>query len=603
MKYPGIVIKLWFTIIILVMSVLLALGVTVSRLMDGLYYFHLSEHMTGQAQGLIRLYAPDPESPGTRPWLELETVIGARITTLSVGELLSLAEGKRPGRSLTEMARRLLAGQTANLRERNPVLPCTLPHDHGTAMADGAPEVFMTGVPIMRSGELRGALVLCSPVSPVTEAVTRFRQILAGVAAAILAVVTLMALFLSRRISRPLLEMDRMARAMSAGDFRQRVRVAGRDEVGRLGESINSLAAVVEHTIQLLAEQNSRLSGILSSMSDAVFLADLNGQVRFLNAPALALARQAGLGCSEPGCVENWTCLEQLGIGAPVRRVVAGTGPLLQRVPLGGFVYAVHLTPLQDDGGRVHGAVAVWQDVTQEERLEEMRREFVANVSHEMRTPISLVRGYVEALQDGLDQSVSERDEMLSIITEELDRLEHLVTDLLELARLNAGQIRLHPEPVSLGPLIAHMTRKLTPLIQRTGVRVQPEVPPGLPLVPADPDRLEQILLNLLENALRHSPPGTAVTVTAAAGDAHMTVRAQDQGPGISPAERHLVWERFYRGDPARSRRTGGTGLGLAIVRGLVTAHGGRVWVEDAPGGGSAFCFTLPLDPSREPPA
>lgn len=583
----SVVVKLWLAITTLALGVLLVLGVVAIGQMEGLYDFHLSEHMLGQARGLIDLYRPEPEAPGDKPWASLEPVLGARIITLSNQNLAALSQAPVDGELPREMAERLLAGETVTFRTRPSALldidelPCHVP---GTEQ-----HVFVAGVPILRDGGQMGALLLVAPVSPVAETVEHFRQIVVATVGAMLVGVTLLALVLSRRLARPLRAMIAMARAMAGGDFGQRVSVIGEDEVGRLGESINRLADSLDASLRQLAERNARLSGILSSMSEGVMLVDAAGQLYVLNPPAKALVRGAGLEADQVG---DWAWLRLLGIDSAVRRVLSEGRSLGQRLRVGGAAYEVSLSPVPDEQG--FGVVMVWQDITQEERLEEMRRDFVANVSHEMRTPIGLIRGYVEAMQDGLAESAAERNEMLGIMREELDRLAALIRDLLHLARLDAGQVRLELEPVSLSALVPHLVRKMAPLIEQAGVAVRAEIPPDLPLTLADADQVEQVLLNLLDNALRHTPAGKGVTIRAEADGDRVQIRVEDQGSGIPPQERHLVWERFYRGDPAHSRKKGGTGLGLAIVRGIVTAHGGQVWVEEAPGGGCSFRFTLP---------
>lgn len=576
----SIVTKLWLTIAALVIGVLLVLGVLVTRQMEGLYAFHMADHLIGQARGLVQRYNPDPEAPGDRPWRDLEPVIGARIVTLTRADLAGLARGDAGPLAIgPESAGRLQSGQAVTFRTPG--------------------HLFVVGVPLVRDGRPNGALLLVAPGHAVEETIGHFRRILAVAGGVTLAVVTLLALFLSNRLSRPLRNMRAMARALAGGDFRQRVAVVGEDEVGRLGESINRMADTLQATIAQLADNHARLSGILSHMSDAVIVADAEGRCTLLNPPAAALARSAGIACGEVPAVSDWGCLERLGVAPLVREVLAESRAVAQKVRVGKAVFSVHLSPVPDERGYARGAVSVWQDVTHEERLEEMRRDFVANVSHEMRTPIGLVRGYVEALQDGLAESPADRCEMLGIIHAELDRVERLIADLLQLARLDAGQVQLQREPVALGPLAAHLVKKCTPLLEQARVTVKLEIPAELPLAFADPDQVEQVLLNLLENALRHSPPGGTVTLVARESQGDLLVQVQDEGPGIPPEERHLVWERFYRGDPARSRKKGGTGLGLAIVRGIAGAHGGRTWVEAAPGGGSCFCVTFPLAANR----
>lgn len=592
----GLVGRIWLTTVVLSVGALLVLGVVFSRLMTGLYEFHLSEHMASQAAGLVRMFGSDPALLQTYDWAEMEQIVGARVLIYNEAELHSLAAGLVPGSTgraakpvlPADVAAMLLAGGGTGFRDQTaPALH--VGHDH-----DGATESFVFVLPLLRQDGGYGALGLASPFTPVAEQVERFQRYLLLLGAALVGLVTLLALVLSRKLSSPLLEMDGMARAMAAGDFGRRVRAGSGDEIGRLGSSINTLAEHLEQTIGQLARNNAQLTSILSSMSDGVLLVDRNRCLTFLNPRADALAAQAGIACTgRPAASSDPDCLQRLGIAAAVEQVLGGGRRLQQQVQVAGSEYAVHLAPLHNDDGAVHGVVAVWQDITGQQRLERMRRSFVANVSHEMRTPLSLVRGYVEVLQDGLDAPGPERQEHLQIIAEELARVEKLVADLLELARLDTGGIET--EPVALGPFVAYLARKLTPLYARDGVQLQAAVPADLPAVRADADRLEQVLLNLLDNAVRFSPPGAAVRITASRQGGYVVVQVHDQGPGIPAADLELVWERFFRGDQARSRQKGGTGLGLAIVRGIIEGHGGRVWAESPPGGGAVFSFTLPV--------
>ncbi len=594
----SVVLKLSLMIVALAGSMLLVLAVLVPQQMTGLYDFHLSDHMLGQARGLIQLYEPDPEMPGDRPWLDLEGVIGAHIVTLTTAQVATLSQAPvgSPALLPPDRAQRLLDGQDVTYRVLNTALDGLDTDEHNHGIAPERPYwLFAVGVPVIKDGVNRGALLVIQPTSPVDEALAESRQTFLWVAAGMLLLVTLLALYLSSRMSLPLRRMNAMAQAMAGGDFQQRLAVTGTDEIAWLGHSINRLADALDETIAQLHENNARLSGILTSMNDAVMLVDGAGGCTLMNQPAADLLRAAGIPCEEAPCTIHTDLLTALGVGDEAEQVLRNGLPLERKVSLSGSAYSVSLSAVVDQRTGGQGAVLVWQDITESERLEEMRRDFVANVSHEMRTPIGVVRGYTEALQDGLAESQEEHEEMLAIMQEELDRVEQLITDLLQLARIDAGQIRMDLEPLAPGPLMQHMARKLAPLCDETGSRITVSLPPELPLVLADGDRVEQVLVNLVENALRYSPRGSEVTLRARAEADHLVIVVQDQGPGIPPEERPLVWERFYRSDKAHSRKKGGTGLGLAIVRGIVAAHGGQVWVDDAPGGGSLFCFTLPL--------
>ena len=224
-------------------------------------------------------------------------------------------------------------------------------------------------------------------------------------------------------------------------------------------------------------------------------------------------------------------------------------------------------------------------------RLEQLRRNMVTDVAHELRTPLSNIRGYLEALQDGV---VTLSPELIDSVHEEVMLLNRLVDDLQELALADAGQLKLVRRPVALTDLVGQVVSLLQSQATPKGITIKTDLPPDLPTVDADPSRVGQIIRNLLTNALTYTPPGGEITVRARDAGSEIEVSVRDTGTGISPEHLPYVFERFYRADKSRTRTTGGSGLGLAIVKQLVEAHGGRVWVESTVGKGSTFTFTLP---------
>jgi signal transduction histidine kinase len=225
-------------------------------------------------------------------------------------------------------------------------------------------------------------------------------------------------------------------------------------------------------------------------------------------------------------------------------------------------------------------------------RAEKLRRDMVADVAHELRSPLAVMQGNLEAILDGVYEPTSENVES---IHKQAILLSRLVDDLQELALADAGQLRIEREPVDVAALIERTATEIAPRAAKEGVSIARDVAADLPTLSADPQRISQVLSNLLDNALRHSPEGGTVTIRASREEDTVRVDVEDQGPGLKPNELSQVFERFYRGDKARSRATGGAGLGLAIVKQLVEAHGGRVWVESTEGHGATFSFTLPV--------
>jgi two-component system phosphate regulon sensor histidine kinase PhoR len=246
------------------------------------------------------------------------------------------------------------------------------------------------------------------------------------------------------------------------------------------------------------------------------------------------------------------------------------------------------------------GVVVVMHDVTELRRLETVRRDFVANVSHELRTPVSVIRANAETLLDGGLEDAGRARGFVESLLRHAERLSGLVSDLLDIARIEAGRVNLDPKPLQLADVILRAAQTVEPNAQRKSIAVRSEVLPDLTIV-ADVRALEHVVLNLLDNAVKYTPAGGHVVVRARTEGRTVRVEVRDDGPGIEPRHRARIFERFYRVDPGRSRDMGGTGLGLSIVKNLTESMGGRVGVEPASPRGSIFWFTLPTDPTQDP--
>jgi signal transduction histidine kinase len=239
---------------------------------------------------------------------------------------------------------------------------------------------------------------------------------------------------------------------------------------------------------------------------------------------------------------------------------------------------------------------------TELENVERLRRDLVANVSHELKTPISALRAHLENLLDGVEEP---NPKTISVMLQQSERLGRLVEQLLDLSRLESGVVSMERTPVSLERVVARVIGEVE-VGREAGAHVDSRIPRGFPRVLADEERIHQVLFNLMDNALRFTPPDGTVTVSAVRQEGQCEISVEDSGPGISETHQPFVFERFYRVDPSRSRSDGGTGIGLTIARSIVDAHGGRIWLDRSPSGGAAFRFTLPLastEVTDEPPA
>jgi signal transduction histidine kinase len=260
-----------------------------------------------------------------------------------------------------------------------------------------------------------------------------------------------------------------------------------------------------------------------------------------------------------------------------------------QRMEVGDYSQRVH-THSRDEVGQL--ATAFNRMSGELENLERSRRDLVANVSHELKTPITAIRAHLENVLDGVEEP---DPATLQVMLAQTERLSRLIDQLLELSRLESGELPLRREDVELGPLVSQVLSEIEVARSDRGVEVSSDVPADLPAIEADRERVHQVLFNLLDNAVRFTPNGGSVTVSAERHDGSVEVRVADTGVGISPEHLPRLFERFYRADPARSRDDGGTGIGLAIARSVVEAHGGHITAASEPGAGSVFAFDLPV--------
>lgn len=451
-----------------------------------------------------------------------------------------------------------------------------------------------------------GAIVrLGVPLSAIeaTRANTRERLLLAAVIASVVAL--LLGLLVAQRVARPVRAMTDAAERIARGDYAVVLDDPSPDELGTLARTLSSLAAQLSARIGELVHERDRLSAILSGMVEGVLVTDTHGTVVLANPSAARLLGVAAEGralhdvlgeaaarVAAPGALGSPT---SGALTTPTTSSNAAPGPT--EVTRGDRTLAVTVERLRGVGEG--GVVVVLHDVTERQRLEAMRRDFVAQISHELRTPVAAIQGYAETLLSGRPDEAT-RAEFLEVIHRQARRMGRLVADLLRLAELEArpaAQVR--EERVELARVMAHVLETVRDRAAEAGVTLTADLPADL-AARSDPDDLEQVLENLVDNAIRYGARPGQVRITARAVEGRVRLTVEDDGAGIPAEDLGRVFERFYRVDPARSRKLGGTGLGLAIVQRLVTALRGSVRAESEPGRGARFVVELPADVARE---
>ncbi|HEX2172965.1 MAG TPA: ATP-binding protein, partial [Dehalococcoidia bacterium] len=373
------------------------------------------------------------------------------------------------------------------------------------------------------------------------------------------------------------------------------VRPAGRPEVARLTTALDRLAQTLAANQARLDAEERRFRALLDHLADGVLMVDAQDTVVLAN-PAIGrmLGRPSAelLGRRVPEAVwdvELTELIRQARRAVPARREQM---TVVERALPRRFwrAFATRL----DEQAQV---LLVVQDLTEVRRLETVRRDFFANISHELRTPVAAIKALAETLEDGALEEPEVARDFVGRILSEADALGQLVEELLQLARIQSGQAHLERQAVDLAALVERSIARLTPLAERNEVTLQADVEAGVPMVRADPERIGQVLGNLLHNAIKFTPPGGRVTVTVGGVTGAARVAVSDTGIGIAADEVPRVFERFYKAD--RSRASGGTGLGLAIAKHLIQAHGGQIEATSpGPGGGATFAFTLPIEPA-----
>ena len=431
------------------------------------------------------------------------------------------------------------------------------------------------------------------PVETVAQVLWPFRRSLWLASALILLMGGLIVVLVSHNFSDRIERLTAFSQRVAEGDFRLQPSEGTGDALDVLSDSLNQTATRLDRTIRTLTEERNLSSAILGSMVEGVLVVNAAQRVVFANRSfaailGLSVPPQAGTGLVE------W--VRQTELLEAVRKVLLGE-PLVQSEIVTGTLrqhfFAATVASVGTTG--TDGAVLVLHDITDLRKLERVRRDFVANVSHEFRTPLTAIQGFAETLLAGAMDDPQNRGRFLEIILEHSRRLARLTEDLLMLSKMDADRLEFETRRIPIGPFIDSCIETAQPRARDKDLRLSVKLAEKIPDIAGDRRRLTEVLQNLLDNAIQYTPAGGQITVGAGVADSAVVFTVSDTGIGIPQAEQPRIFERFYRVDVARSRQVGGTGLGLAIAKHLVEGHGGRIWVESEIGQGSQFHFSVPI--------
>jgi two-component system phosphate regulon sensor histidine kinase PhoR len=456
-------------------------------------------------------------------------------------------------------------------------------------------EMMYVAIPIRNKSEVIGVVRTAIPVHEIDVALHGIYWKIALFALAMAIVAAAVTLFISRRLSRTVADMQHGAQRFASGDLKHKLLIPESEELGSLADALNLMAKQLGERIRITTEQRNELEAVLTAMREGVIAVDSSERILTINHAAGSFL---GIDIS---AVRRHTVQEVIR-NADILRFISGimtsVGDNATEIILHGSTnkfLQISGTLLRNSEGKNIGVLVVLNDITRLRQLEDMRREFVSNVSHELKTPITTIKGYVETLQEGAIEDTVHVVKFLDIIAKQADLLNALIDDLLSLSKIEQkavrGEIqrtRKNVKRIIASAIAAYATRARERHIELTvqcGDRI---------VVTVNPRLLEQAIGNLLDNAIKYSEQGKAVAVVVAANEDDVTINVIDQGYGIPHEHLSRLFERFYRVDKGRSRAMGGTGLGLAIVKHIIQAHGGRVTVESTPGKGSTFTLHLP---------
>ncbi len=427
----------------------------------------------------------------------------------------------------------------------------------------------------------------------------------ASFAASILSAI--LALFISRAITKPIEEMRMQALQVADGDYSGQVKIYSNDELGQLAEAFNTLSIRVERSQEQSESERRRLDSVLSHMTDGVIATDRHGNVIILNQMALSF-----LDIKEKDAV-NKPITKILGLDDDVsaQELIGNQQEMMITVNEGTpdeMILHANFSLIRRVTGFVSGAVCVLHDVTEQQKNENEQRQFVSNVSHELRTPLTSLRAYIEALNDGAWKDPEIAPQFLEVTQEETERMIRMINDLLSLSRMDRGVVKMDLEWVNFNDFLSHVLNRFDMIIKndekdQTGQKkysIKRKITNQDLWVEIDTDQMMQVIDNIMNNAIKYSPDGGVITVGLTQSQNQIILSISDQGLGIPKKDLNKIFDRFYRVDKARSREQGGTGLGLAIAKEIVEAHKGKIWADSQEGKGSTFYISLPFEPMSE---
>ncbi len=510
-------------------------------------------------------------------------------------------------RGTSNNADRSMVGQKTTDRNVKDVIYNTRSYQQISYNKTNNTRYFISVVPLINTSgatnNLTGVVYIRANLESVYQNVNNITLIFVVAALIAITIGLFLAVLIARAITRPIEEMRQRTMQIARGDYSGQVQIYGDDELGQLAAAVNDLSVRVEESQELTESERRRLDSVLGYMTDGVLATDRRGRITIVNEMATDFLNL------ENDQIVGKSILDILDLRGSVtlRDLLENQDPEVLDLSNDEQDLILHASfaLIQRESGFISGLVCVLHDVTEQQKIDQDRKRFVSNVSHELRTPLTSMKSYIEALVDGAWKDPNVAPNFLKVTQEETDRMMRMINDLLNLSRMDLGTARLDKEYVNLNELFNHILDRFD-MILKNGEKsekiytIKRDFTRRDIWVEVDTDKIQQVLDNIMNNAIKYSPDGGVITCRLVETHNHVIMSITDQGLGIPKEAISHVFDRFYRVDKARSRAQGGTGLGLAISKEVIQMHGGRIWVESREGEGSTFYISLPYEPFEE---
>jgi len=461
---------------------------------------------------------------------------------------------------------------------------------------DNSKYLMSIAVPIISSNnDVAGAIYISADLFGIEENIMSINKILTSATILALCITALLGNLLSRTFTGPIKEVTSKAERLAKGDFGQTIAVKSRDEVGQLTEMFNYLTVRLKSTLDEMSREKNKVEAILTNMTDGIIAINAEGVVIHANPAAYKIFNIR----EEDLYNRNFDdAAEKLDLGITFNDILNDSDNNYNILSINNLIIKISVVQIINEHNKAEGAMLVLQDVTEQEKLDKMRKEFVANVSHELRTPLTTIRSYTETLLDGALDNKEYTLNFLKVINSESERMTRLVKDLLQLSKLDYDKMEWNMKSLSILNILRDCVVKMEMAAKQKNQSLSFEAIGELCEINGDKDRIEQVIINIISNAIKYTPENGSIKVTAKRLKDSVEIRIADSGIGIPKDDLPRLFERFYRVDKARSRSMGGTGLGLSIAKNIVEAHKGSIRIESEYGKGSEVIINFPCEES-----